>query len=242
MRNVGIELSLRTIADRAWRDRVQPSVHKLAQQIADPEPTVDRKVVAIVAAVRTWLQPPSPIDIEGFAKSGGDADDAVLAAATLCLSVGIPCRIVGARVRNGWTCWLAYLGGGGNWTTIDVLTGQRPAKADEELIVPYGPEEMMTDAERATVAEYEASGQAARDARMWADADLAQYKENFMASIAPLKTIDDYRRALEATLDTLADVLSTDPDMPGHLQTLAGADQWIDACRAALDEARRRAT
>ena len=62
-----------------------------------------------------------------------------------------------------------------------------------------------------------------------------------MASIAPLVTIADYQRALETTLNTLEEVLSTDPDMPSYAQTLADADQWLDACRAALDEARDRA-
>jgi hypothetical protein len=46
-----------------------------------------------------------------------------------------------------------------------------------------------------------------------------------MADIAPLVTVEDYRRALDTTLSTLEEVLSTDPDMPGHLQTMADADQ-----------------
>ena len=59
-----------------------------------------------------------------------------------------------------------------------------------------------------------------------------------MADIAPLVTVEDYRSALEATLNTLEEVLSTDPDMPGHTQTLADADQWLDACRRALEDGR----
>jgi hypothetical protein len=61
-----------------------------------------------------------------------------------------------------------------------------------------------------------------------------------MADIAPLVTIEDYRRALDATLNALEEVLSTDPHMPSHVQTIADADQWLDACRSALDEAKRR--
>jgi len=64
-----------------------------------------------------------------------------------------------------------------------------------------------------------------------------------VSNIAPLVTVEDYRSALEATLDALEEVLSTDPDMPGHVQTMADADQWLDACRRALmdaDEMRRR--
>ena len=60
-----------------------------------------------------------------------------------------------------------------------------------------------------------------------------------MADIAPLVTVEDYRKALEVTLSMLEEVLSTDPDMPGHTQTLADADQWLDACRRAIDEAKR---
>jgi hypothetical protein len=56
-----------------------------------------------------------------------------------------------------------------------------------------------------------------------------------MATIEPLTTIDAYRRTLEATLNTLEDVMSSDPDMPGHSQTMADADQWLDVVRAALN-------
>jgi hypothetical protein len=65
--------------------------------------------------------------------------------------------------------------------------------------------------------------------------------------IAPLVTVEDYQRALDTTLSMLEEVLvlpvlilSTDPDMPGHLQTMADADKWLDACRRALEEAKAR--
>ncbi len=61
-----------------------------------------------------------------------------------------------------------------------------------------------------------------------------------MADIGPLITVTDYQLALETTLEALEGVLSTDPDMPSHSQTLADADQWLDACKRALDEAKRR--
>lgn len=57
-----------------------------------------------------------------------------------------------------------------------------------------------------------------------------------MADIAPLVTITDYRRALEATLNTLEEVLSSDSHMPSYTQTMADADQWLDACRKALEQ------
>jgi len=57
-----------------------------------------------------------------------------------------------------------------------------------------------------------------------------------MSTIAPLKTIEDYQSALETTLDTLEEVLAvSNVQRP---QTLADADQWLDACRQALAEAR----
>jgi hypothetical protein len=55
-----------------------------------------------------------------------------------------------------------------------------------------------------------------------------------MASIEPLTTIEAYRRVLVATLNTLEEVLSSDDDMPSDAQTLADADQWLDAVRAEL--------
>jgi len=55
-----------------------------------------------------------------------------------------------------------------------------------------------------------------------------------MAEIDELRSIEDVKRALETTLNVLEEVLSTDSDMPGHTQTMADADQWLDACRAAL--------
>ena len=61
-----------------------------------------------------------------------------------------------------------------------------------------------------------------------------------MADIVPLVTIEDYRRALGTTLDILEEVLSTDPDMPSDTQTIADADQWLDACRYALNDAKTR--
>lgn len=57
-----------------------------------------------------------------------------------------------------------------------------------------------------------------------------------MADVAPPQTIADYRKLLEATLNTLDDVLSGDPDMPSDLQTLADAEQWLDGCRRALEQ------
>jgi hypothetical protein len=62
-----------------------------------------------------------------------------------------------------------------------------------------------------------------------------------VADIAPLITIEDYQRALEATLDALDAVLGGDPDSEVFdLHVVVDAEQWSDACRRALDEAKAR--
>jgi hypothetical protein len=63
-----------------------------------------------------------------------------------------------------------------------------------------------------------------------------------MSTIAPLVTIEDYRRALKTTLDILEEVLSSDTDMPSSMQTMADADQWLDACRHAMVDAKSTET
>ena len=124
MNNTGIEMSLREIALRAREYRGHDGVHDLASRLTRAQPDVFDKVACIVEHVRKN-------------STSKDADDAVLSAATMCLAVGIPCRIVGARYGQSWTCWLAYQDEG-QWTTLDVLggvpVGDR-AKPDEEVIV-----------------------------------------------------------------------------------------------------------
>ena len=56
-----------------------------------------------------------------------------------------------------------------------------------------------------------------------------------MADIAPLVTVEDYRSALEATLEALESLLYTGGHEP-HAQVLADAEQWLDACRRALEQ------
>ena len=134
--NTGIEMSLRQIAALAWRDRLTPSVHMAARRLTDEQPVVSAKVKAIVAHIVDWNGKVSgrgfdprlffPFKIAGetlTTEPPFDADDAVLVAATMCLSVGIQCRIVGARYRQSWTCWLAYQAEGGLWATVDVFKG-----------------------------------------------------------------------------------------------------------------------
>jgi hypothetical protein len=120
---IGIEMSLREIARRAREYQGHDAVHDLASSLTRAQPDVFDKVARITEHVRKN-------------SSSKDADDAVLSAAAMCLSVGIPCRIVGARYGQSWTCWLSYQDEG-QWTSLDVLgvpVGDR-AKPDEEIIV-----------------------------------------------------------------------------------------------------------
>ncbi len=131
---------IRIIADRAWSDRLGHAVYKFARMLTDDKPTIRGKAQAIVDAVYKRM----------IATACDDADDIVLAAATLCLAVGIPCRIVGARFGQRWTCWLAYRdlpltgrsgastadSNEGEWVTVDVLDpGRLLDHPDEQIVV-----------------------------------------------------------------------------------------------------------
>ena len=62
-----------------------------------------------------------------------------------------------------------------------------------------------------------------------------------MAEIKPLVTVEDYQRALDATLDELDAVLGGDPDSEVFdLHVVVDAERWSGACRRALDEAKAR--
>lgn len=64
-----------------------------------------------------------------------DADDACMLLAALATSVGVRCRIVGARYGRAWTCWVAYAVGD-RWDIIDPLC-QRPGREPDEVL--WGP-------------------------------------------------------------------------------------------------------
>ena len=65
--------------------------------------------------------------------------------------------------------------------------------------------------------------------------DAKANRRNEMSTIK-LVSLEDYKRALDVTLNYLEEVASSDPDMSSHTQTMADVDQWIDACRTALKE------
>jgi hypothetical protein len=151
MKNTGIEMSLKQIASRAWSERTTPNVYKTAKQLTDGSyggkeearnyTTNTQRVKSIVDYVADQNRKAGPLDpthVESFRTSPPyDADDAVLAAATLCLAVGIRCRVIGARYGQSWTCWLAYQDEG-QWITINVFEGRlvgSDRKPDEQIVV-----------------------------------------------------------------------------------------------------------
>ena len=147
MKNTGIESCLKHIAQVAWDNRTAPAVHKKARELTDEHPTVARKVEAIVVHVKRlnrMMGPLEPTHAETLRiEPPYDTDDAVLAAATMCLSVGIRCRIVGARYGESWCCWLAYQDNApgmdnGGWRTFNVFDNvpvDDPRKPDEQIVV-----------------------------------------------------------------------------------------------------------
>lgn len=157
---VGIEMTLQSIANLAWRYHFDPSVCYLAGKLLEGEPTVARKVQAVVNYIHEHGQSSGDAN-ETFAFSVAnpslDADDAVLAAAAICMagsdrptSIGIPCRIVGARFGQSWTCWLAYQDGD-EWVTIDVVkNGQRPTLEPDEQVIAI-PQELAAAVSSLTV-------------------------------------------------------------------------------------------
>lgn len=143
--SIGVTLDMLTHA--AWLDRSSPVVQQLARRAADPYVAVGDKVRAIVDEVhrRFTAGVRSPVDDESFWAPSHilaeelmptlDADDASALVAALAMSVGIRCRIVGARYGHAWTCWVAYEVGD-HWDTIDPLR-QRAGREPDEVV--WGP-------------------------------------------------------------------------------------------------------
>jgi hypothetical protein len=163
--NTNIEASLKWIAARAWHDRTHPDVDRLVRELVRSDAEIRTKVVCIVGWVWSRCRDfiPSVVDpttemviglpelLAGRAVAM-DADDAVLAAATVCSAAGVPVRIVGARYGYAWTCWLAYQDETGQWGTVDAQTGEsvgeRRRKPDEQIEIdcpPDGPRGSISD-------------------------------------------------------------------------------------------------
>jgi hypothetical protein len=67
-----------------------------------------------------------------FTTGSLDADDACTFLAAAAMSVGIRCRIVGARYGSSWTCWIQYENENGAWETIDPLRQKKPDREPDE--------------------------------------------------------------------------------------------------------------
>jgi len=120
--NTGIETTLRQLATLARTPNEK--IVRQAAIIAGVEPTVRKRVQAIADWIRAQGVGSDPTRGESLSlEPPYDADDAVLVAASMCVALDIPCRIVGARVRESWTCWLSFLDGT-QWQTADVIAGR----------------------------------------------------------------------------------------------------------------------
>jgi transglutaminase-like putative cysteine protease len=120
----GVENILRQLARRAREAQTNGRIVQKALQVTGAEPTVRRKVEAIVEWIRVQGIS-TDVQRETLSlKPPYDADDAVLVAASMCVVLGIPCRVVGARVsEHVWTCWLSFLEDS-RWYTVNVIDGR----------------------------------------------------------------------------------------------------------------------
>jgi|HubBroStandDraft_2_1064218.scaffolds.fasta_scaffold35105_7 hypothetical protein len=160
--NTSVETSLKWIAARAWHDRAHPAVERWVRALVRSDVGARAKVASVVDWVRSLCSNVDPTTAETLAGlpellAGGvalvpiDADDAVLIAATVCLTAGVECKVVGARFGHCWTCWLAYQDETGQWVTVDAQTGERAGERrvpDEQVIVdcpPDGPRGPSSD-------------------------------------------------------------------------------------------------
>lgn len=139
----GIEMSLRICAEIARAGSKMKWARDLA--LINQDRLVPERVDCVIRAIRAM--PPSPILAE---PPMHDADEAVTGAAAVCLAMGVPCRIVGARYGHSWTCWLGYRDAMGSWHTVDALTGKNVEvpKPDEQITVACGEEETTMEDDR----------------------------------------------------------------------------------------------
>ena len=156
----GIELTLQALTRIAWQNRLDPAVYQLARRLTDPEASRQKKMEAIVAELhRHAVRIPAPTDTETFATPfmadpgvdrapldtdavvvPFDADDACLFVASAAMSVGIRCRLIGARYGQSWTCWIAYEVGD-HWEIIDPLRQRSERRDPDEQVMGPLPDE-----------------------------------------------------------------------------------------------------
>ena len=135
----GIEAQLGALAALAWRK--SPEVRVRAHALTDHGIDRQDKIRLIIDDLhRRFFYAPDPVKesihwpSSDDACNGVDVDDACLVVAAFAMSVGIPCRIVGARYRERcWTCFVAYEDEEGRWVGVDPLR-QKTTQVFEELL------------------------------------------------------------------------------------------------------------
>lgn len=155
MSNYGIEMSLKQLASLAWQSRLDPRICRLALPLTEAKTGRRAKMEALVAELhRRFVLAPGPTNseaINGQFEDGNtlDADDACVFVAAAAMSVGIPCRIIGARYGQFWTCFVSYEDDPAptascvassprrapRWETIDPLRQKKPDREPDETVV-----------------------------------------------------------------------------------------------------------
>ena len=136
------------LAKAAWRNRLDPKVHMFARKLTDGVVGNRERVVAIADEAarisRQVKEDLGPLLTEALAlpTDGAvedlmlvDADEVCLVVAAAAMSVGIQCRLVGARYGRSWTCWVAYEAeaGSGRWATVDPVKRDHDSEPDETV-------------------------------------------------------------------------------------------------------------
>jgi hypothetical protein len=141
----GVEKSLESLAQLAWRERLAPSTYRRARELTNSKISRKDKMEALVDELhRQFVLAPDPvketITVRPPDGASLDADDACLFVAAAAMSVGIPCRFIGVRYGHSWTCWLSYYDAG-RWETIDPLRQKRPDREPDEQVQVSLPKE-----------------------------------------------------------------------------------------------------
>lgn len=121
-----IDATLREMTVAA--ERRDANLQELANELTWPKMHRAVKMQAFVDELhRRFVYAPDPLkeQIRSHAPFAPgeriDVDDACLFVAALASHVGIPVRLIAARVKRSWTLFVAYQDEEGLWTGVDVL-------------------------------------------------------------------------------------------------------------------------
>jgi|ERR1700722_1016837 len=128
MSTLGIEKTLESLTRTAWENQLDPRVRQLACKLTGSETSRQDKMRALVDDLHRIVVSPWGPSL--------DADDACVFVAAAAMSVDIPCRFIGVRYGQSWTCWLQYEAGI-IWETIDPLRQKTGLEPDEQVIGPF---------------------------------------------------------------------------------------------------------